>query len=191
MARVSYPELDDLKPADRALMEQLPPLNVFRMLSGTGASFAPFMSFISAYLNDGILNPELRELIILRVGHLCGSTYEVHQHERVARTLNMSEDRIAAIKQEIPSAAFSDAENAALLFADEQVAKVKVSDASFAATQEHLTDQEIVELTLVVGTYIMVCRFLETLEVDLEEEDITGSGLEEIERSVQALGATT
>jgi len=190
MARVSYPEPDDLTPANKNLMAQLPPLNVFRMMSGTGASFAPFMSFISAYLNDGILDQELRELVILRVGHLCGSTYEVHQHERVARTLGITEERIQAVKVNSSSPLFNTKETAALAFADEQVANVKVSDKTFVTTQDHLSDPEIVELTLVINTYIMVCRFLETLEVDLEEQDITGSGLEEIERSVKALAGT-
>lgn len=190
MARLPYPDLKDLSPENRDLMASLPPLNVFRMMSGAGASFAPFMQFISAYLNEGALDPELRELVILRVGHLCGSAYEVHQHERVSRTLGMSVPRIQAVKGNLPSDLFSDAENAALLFADEQVAQVKVSDTTFAATHTHLTDPQIVELTLIVGTYLMVCRFLETLEIELEETDIDGSGLEEIEASVKNLNGS-
>jgi len=171
-------------------MASLPPLNVFRMMSGAGASFAPFMQFISAYLNEGVLDPELRELVILRVGHLCGSAYEVHQHERVSRTLGISEERIQAVKGKLPNDLFSDAENAALLFTGEQVAQVKVSDTTFAATHAHLTDPQIVELTIIVGTYLMVCRFLETLEIELEETDIDGSGLEEIEASVKNLSGS-
>jgi alkylhydroperoxidase family enzyme len=168
-------------------MEQLPPLNIFRMLSGTGASFAPFMQFISAYLNEGVLDPELRELVILRVGHLCGSNYEVHQHERVARTLGVSETSISAVKGTLPSTTFNDTQNTVLHFADEQVANVKVSDNTFAATKTCLSDAQMIELTLIVGTYIMVCRFLETMEVELEETDIDGSGLKEIAHSVQRL----
>lgn len=187
MARLSYPDTNDLSPENRDLMASLPPLNVFRMMSGAGASFAPFMQFISAYLNEGVLDPELRELVILRVGHLCGSAYEVHQHERVSRTIGMTEERIQAVKAAIPNKLFSDAENAALLFADEQVDKVRVSDAVFAATKAHLTEKQIIELTIIVGTYLMVCRFLETLEIELEETDIDGSGLEEIEASVKNL----
>jgi alkylhydroperoxidase family enzyme len=187
MARLPYPDPQDLSPENRALMASLPPLNVFRMMSGAGASFAPFMQFISAYLNDGVLPQELRELVILRVGHLCGSHYEVHQHERVSRTIGLAEERIQAVKGHIPNDLFSAAENAALLFADEQVAQVKVSDRTFRAAHEHLTDAQTVELTIVVGTYLMVCRFLETLEVELEETDIDGSGLEAIEESVKSL----
>lgn len=187
MARLPYPDLKDLPPENRELMASLPPLNVFRMMSGAGASFAPFMQFISAYLNEGVLDPELRELVILRVGHLCGSAYEVHQHERVSRTLGMSEARIQSVKDKLPNDLLSDAENAALLFTDEQVAQVKVSDTTFTATHKHLTDPQVVELTIIVGTYLMVCRFLETLEIELEETDIDGSGLEEIEASVKSL----
>lgn len=190
MARLPYPDPKDLSPENRDLMAGLPPLNVFRMMSGAGASFAPFMQFISAYLNEGVLDPELRELVILRVGHLCDSSYEVHQHERVSRTLGISEDRIQAVKGKLPHDLFSDAENAALLFTDEQVAQVKVSDTTFNATHTHLTDPQIVELTIIVGTYLMVCRFLETLEIELEETDIDGSGLEEIEASVKSLNGS-
>ncbi len=189
MARLPYPDLKDLSPENRELMASLPPLNVFRMISGAGASFAPFMQFISAYLNEGVLDPELRELVILRVGHLCGSAYEVHQHERVSRTIGISEDRIQAVKGTLPNELFTKAENAALLFADEQVAQIKVSDATFKAAHAHLTDAQVVELTIIVGTYLMVCRFLETLEIELEETDIDGSGLEEIEESVKSLNS--
>lgn len=190
MARLPYPDPKDLSPENRDLLAGLPPLNVFRMMSGAGASFAPFMQFISAYLNEGVLDPELRELVILRVGHLCESSYEVHQHERVSRTLGISEDRIQAVKGKLPNDLFSDAENAALLFTDEQVAQVKVSDTTFNATHAHLTDPQIVELTIIVGTYLMVCRFLETLEIELEEADIDGSGLEEIKASVKSLNGS-
>jgi len=184
MARISYPDPDTLPAPARALLSSLPPLNVFRMMAGAGASFAPFMQFISAYLNDGVLTPELRELVILRVGHLCQSTYEVHQHERVSRTIGISEERIAAAKATLPSPHLSTLENQVLGFTDEQVAKVKVSDSMFRATKAYLNDAEMTELVIVIGTYLMVCRFLETLEIELENDDIEGSGLEEIEAGV-------
>ena len=79
MARLPYPDPTSLAETDRALLESLPPLNIFRMLAGSGPIFQPFMNLLNAYLNDGLLEPELRELVILRIGHKCGSAYEVHQ----------------------------------------------------------------------------------------------------------------
>lgn len=188
MARLPYPDPKTLPEANAKLLETLPPLNIFRMIAGSGASFVPFMALINAYLNEGTLDAELRELVILRVGHLCGSAYELHQHVRVSRTLGLSEARIAATAGALPSPAFDDAENAALALADDLTAHVKADAKLFANARRHLGDTGVQELVIVIGVYLLVCRYLETLEIELEEKDIEGSGLDEIRKSVNAHG---
>ncbi|MEX1154092.1 carboxymuconolactone decarboxylase family protein [Parvibaculum sp.] len=188
MARIPYPDPASLAPENRALRETLPQLNIFRMLSGSGPSFAPFMALVNAYLNDGLLDTELRELVILRVGHLCGSDYERHQHRRVSRMLGMSEARIAAASGALPSAHLSESENAVLAFTDDQVASVKADAALFAAAHRHLGDAAMQELVIIIGIYLLVCRYLETFEIELEEKDIETSGLDEIRRSMKNNG---
>jgi alkylhydroperoxidase family enzyme len=184
MARLPYPDLADLSDANRNLLKGLPPLNIFRMLAGSGPSFAPFMALINAYLNDGILDAELRELVILRVGHLCNSAYELHQHMRVSRVLSVSEMRIAATSGSIPSTHFSEAENAALALADDLTTNVKGRPELVDSARAHLGDTGTQELIIIIGVYLLVCRFLETLEIEIEEKDIEGSGLEDIKRSL-------
>lgn len=188
MARLPYPDPSDLTPETQALLEQLPPLNIFKMLSGAGAAFTPFMALVNAYLNDGTLDPELRELVILRVGHVCGSAYELHQHVRVSRVLGMAEDRIQAVGGAVPSPLFTPAENAALAFTDAQIASVKVEGAAFDTAHAHLGDQGMQELILIIGIYMLVCRYLETLEIETEPYAIEGSGLEEIREGIKAHG---
>lgn len=188
MARIPYPEPASLPEANRRLLETLPGLNIFRMIAGSGASFAPFMALINAYLNEGVLDAELRELVILRVGHLSGSAYEMHQHRRVSRTLGLSEARIAAAAGPLPSAHFSGGENAALALADDLVAHVKGEAVLFEAARAHLGDTGIQELIIVVGIYMLVCRYLETLDIELEQKDIEGSGLDDIRRSMSKNG---
>lgn len=184
MARLPYPDLASLPETNRKLLETLPPLNIFRMLAGSGPSFVPFMSLINAYLNEGLLDVELRELVILRVGHLCGSAYELHQHLRVSRTLGLSESRIEAAAGTLPSPQFSEAENAALALADKLVAHVKAGKEIFEEARAHLGDSGVQELIIIVGVYLLVCRYLETLEIELEETEIEGSNLEEIRKSI-------
>ena len=188
MARLPYPEPASLPEENRRLLEQLPPLNIFRMLAGAGASFAPFMTMVDAYLNAGALDPEVRELVILRVGHLCHAPYEIHQHERVSRTLGISDARIRACGDVLPNPLFSDAENAALQFADDQVRNVKASRTCFEAARAHLTDTQMQELILIVGIYMMVSRYLETMEIELEDAPIAGSGLEDIRQATRHHG---
>ena len=184
MARLPYPDVEDLPDANRNLLADLPSLNIFRMLAGSGPSFAPFMALINAYLNEGILNEELRELVILRVGHLCNSPYELHQHIRVSRALGLSEARIAATRGGLPSPEFSPAENAALALADDLTANVKGKEELVESAREHLGDAGTQELIIIIGVYLLVCRFLETLEIEIEDQEIAGSGLEEIRRSL-------
>ena len=188
MARIAYPDPATLSDEAQKLLADLPPLNIFRMLAGSGASFVPFMSLINAYLNSGVLGAELRELVILRVGHLCGSAYELHQHHRVSRVIGMSEERMAATAGALPSPLFSDEENAVLAFTDNQVANVKADGTLFAKTHKHLGDAGMQELVIIIGVYLLVCRYLETFEIDLEETDIETSGLDEIRRSVESNG---
>lgn len=188
MARIPYPDPASLPPENRALRETLPQLNIFRMLSGSGPSFAPFMALVNAYLNDGLLDAELRELVILRVGHLCGSDYEQHQHRRVSRMLGMTEARIEAAAASLPSPHLSEAENAVLAFTDDQVASVKADAALFEAAHRHVGDAAMQELVLIIGIYLLVCRYLETFEIELEETDIETSGLDEIKRSMTRNG---
>jgi alkylhydroperoxidase family enzyme len=184
MARLPYPDPAALSETNRALLKTLPPLNIFAMLAGSGPSFAPFMALINAYLNNGILDAELRELVILRVGHLCNSAYELHQHKRVSRVLGLSEPRIAATKDALPSPHFSDAENAALALADDLTANVKGRADLVETARAHLGDAGTQELIIIIGVYLLVCRFLETLEIEIEDKDIEGSGLEDIKRSL-------
>lgn len=186
MPRLPYPDPAALPEANAKLLEGLPRLNIFRMLAGSGPSFVPFMSLINAYLNEGILDAELRELVILRVGHICGSAYELHQHIRVSRNLGLSEKRIGAANGKLPSPEFTEAENAALALADDLVARVKADRTLFEKARQHLGDSGVQELVIVVGVYLLVCRYLETLEIEIEDQDIEGSGLEEIKRSMSA-----
>ncbi len=184
MARIPYPEPGELRPENAALLEDLPDLNVFRMVARAGSSFGPFMALVSAYLNDGQLDPQLRELVILRVGHFCKSAYEVWHHERVSREVGMDETRIKAAAGPIPSPHFSDAENAALALTDDILVNTRAGDATFSEALSHLGKNPLSELVVIIGVYMMVCRFLETFDIDIETGEVPEGRLEKIRAGV-------
>ncbi|HEY2876405.1 MAG TPA: hypothetical protein VGJ56_31100, partial [Reyranella sp.] len=62
-----------------------------------------------------------------------------------------------------------DNEKAVLRFADDVVRNVKASNKNLKAVQAFLSPGAVVELTLTIGYYMMVCRFLETAGVEGEE----------------------
>ena len=55
-----------------------------------------------------------------------------------------------------------------LAYADTMTRDVVVPDAVFAEVARHFNAREIVELTVLIGTYNMNARVLQALELDLE-----------------------
>ena len=64
------------------------------------------------------------------------------------------------------SALFDPQQMAVLTYAGELTSDARVSDATFAAAADFLNEEQIVELTLVVGFYNLVSRFLNCLHTD-------------------------
>ncbi len=171
MSRIPYYEVENASGKHAEFLGKLKPhLNIYRMLANSEYGMKGFVRMGNALLNRGELDPGLRELAILRVGRLCRAAYEVFQHERIAREAGVADDKIAALRDAtIEAPAFSDHEKSVLRFTDDVVRNVRASDKSLKSVQAFLSPGALVELTLAIGYYMMVCRFLETAGVDGEE----------------------
>jgi alkylhydroperoxidase family enzyme len=181
MARIPY--FDRTKAVGRAAAayEKLPPLNIFAMMGHAGELIDGFTRLGTQILNFTSLDPVLREIAIVRVGVLSGASYEVFQHERIARRLGMSDVLVAAIHEGPGAAGLDDAQGQVMAFTDDVVANVRASDATFDPLNERLGYKALQELTITIGYYMLVSRFLETFDVDIEEgaaPDVTVSGRE-------------
>ena len=172
MARIPYFDPNDAEgPRAKKAYERLPPLNIFRMLGHSGEMIDGFTKLGGQILNFAKLDPVLREIAIIRVGVLSKATYEVHQHERIGRGLGMSEALIRAIHEGPESAALDDLQRKVMRFTDDVVKNVRASDATFRPLADALSYKELQELTITIGYYMMVSRFLETFDVDIEQPE--------------------
>ena len=171
MPRIPYYEVENATGKHAEFLDKLKPhLNIFRMLANSEAGLKGFVRMGNALLHRCELDAQLRELAILRVGRLSRAAYEVFQHERIAREAGVSDAKIAALREAtIDSAVFDDNDRAVLRFTDDVVRNVKASDRNLKAVQAFLSPGAVVELTLTIGYYMMVCRFLETTGVEGEE----------------------
>jgi len=172
MARLPYAEPATLHPKAQAVLASLPKANIFRMMAHAETALDPFNRMGGALLRRGTLDPVLREIAIVRVGHLSRARYEIAQHEAIARDVGTPEAKIAAIATGADAAIFNDQEKAVLRFTDDVVANVRASDANLKALRAFLDPRQVVELTLCVGFYMMVSRFLETTGVDMDDGQI-------------------
>ena len=173
MARIPYPDPAALSPDTSEFLAKLPPLNIFRMLAGGEGLLRAFSRFGNHLLYKTSLDPVLREIAIVRVGVLSDAAYEVHQHDAISRSLGMSDELLAAIRAGAGDPAFDDLQRLVVRYTDDVVANVRASDDTFDALAQHLSVQELQELTVTIGFYMAVSRYLETFGVDIEAPGTT------------------
>jgi alkylhydroperoxidase family enzyme len=168
MARIPYFDLPQAPASYTELLGGRRPLNLFRMLPHAGKAAEGFLRLGGALLRDNELDSRLREIAILRVGLLSKASYEVHQHRKLARKVGLAENKIAALEPGADTSALDELELQVLRFTDEVFHHVKAPDAMFDAMRARLTTKALAELVLTIGYYMMVSRFLENFEVDIE-----------------------
>ena len=172
MARISYADDTDLNEDQQAFLKDLPPINIFRMLAHAPDVAKGFTALGNKILFKSKIDPVLREIAILRAGHLAKAAYEIFQHERIGRDLGMSDELLAAIGEGPDAAAFDDEQRLVMRYADALALNVKPDDDLFNEALNHFGAEELIELTLATGYYMMVSRFLETFEVDIEGDPV-------------------
>ena len=120
-----------------------------------------------------VLDPKLRELGQTRVGWCVGSRFVYSQHCKSCRTVGLTEEQIAAIPAWETAGCFDAVQRAVLAYTDcLAVQHGRVPDGLFDQLSEHLSDEEILELTYIVATYGMhgvISRALR-LEYDADED---------------------
>lgn len=122
--------------------------------------------------HDASFPPALRELVICRVGIVNGAIYEVSRHRQIAAEIGVPRTKLDALEEWPASDVFTDAERAALAYADVVTTRVTVHDELFAAVAQHWNTVEILELTVTIAYYNMVSRVLTPLNIgtDVLEE---------------------
>ncbi|OLN30190.1 carboxymuconolactone decarboxylase family protein [Desulfosporosinus metallidurans] len=172
MSRLPVLPLEEMPEKTRNMItggkSQLSGLNINKMMAHAEHSVRHFMRMGNSLLTQAKLDARLRELAILRIGFLCDSRYEWYQHEIIARQVGVSEQQIIAVRGDIDSAVFNDQDRAVLKYTEEVTMRVKSTEESFNELSQFLSHRELVELTLTIGFYNMVARFLENTGVEIE-----------------------
>jgi 4-carboxymuconolactone decarboxylase len=144
-------------------------INIYRMLLNSPALAESWFNHSNAVRWKTNLDGRLREIVIIRLGHLTKAQYVLRQHvPSLALADGVSLAECEALADWRPSKFFDPRERAALAYADTMTRDIIVPDAVFAEVKRHFDDRQIVELTVLIGTYNMNARVLQALELDLE-----------------------
>ena len=108
---------------------------------------------LGAYLKKSSIERPLLELVDFRISQINGCAYCMDMHAKDARASGETEQRLYAISAWREMSLYTDREKAALTWA-EAVNANHVPQEIFDAVKEHLSDEELIDLTLAIGNLV-------------------------------------
>ncbi|MFZ4833396.1 carboxymuconolactone decarboxylase family protein [Rouxiella sp. Mn2063] len=160
--------LDKMNNSQQAVFNKCP-INVMRtMLVGDVDIASKYTEFGLGFGSIQIGN-KLREAAIIRVAKLFNCEYELMHHIPNGIKSGLSEEDIKSILD----GGVNNAEIKAMVDYIDEIVKDKVScDTTFAKLRRFFSEGEVVELTLLIGHYIMTAVFILNCGVELDNAPI-------------------
>jgi 4-carboxymuconolactone decarboxylase len=111
------------------------------------------------------LSPRVREVVILAVGAVWKSNYELYAHSAAARKAGISEDAIRILTTGGLPDELSDQEKIAQRYARQLSTERHVDAALYSAAEHAFGQRGLVEITYLTGIYHIVCGLLNAFEI--------------------------
>ena len=134
MARIAYPDPSDVAELMRRFQPPLQHMNIGRMVSHAPTLVAPYYNTYAAALQPLELDPQLRQLAILRVAERASAEYVLVQHRALSKLAGLTDQQISAarppdldsISYWSDSTCYSHVQKLVLAFADEVIAGPRI-----------------------------------------------------------------
>jgi 4-carboxymuconolactone decarboxylase len=142
-------------------------LNLYRMLLHSPPVAERWFEQNNAIRWETQLDGKTRELAIIRVAVINRSAYVFKSHvPSMALAEGLTQDQCDALADWRASRLFDARDRAVLAYTDAMTSDIQVPDAVFDELRRHFNERQIVELTVLIGTYNMHSRVLEALQVE-------------------------
>ncbi len=176
--RLASPRIPTIEPASwtpeqRALIApQTRPdgtaFNLYKTLLNHPRLYTPRARFGSYLQRDGLLDPETRELAILRTAWNIRTNYEWAHHFESAKSAGLSDAQIAAIAAGPSAPGWNARQRAVLTATDELRREAFVSDATWAELANYYGVKERIEIVYTVGGYTMTGLAINSFGIQTE-----------------------
>lgn len=172
--RLSEPRIpaltaDEWDDKARAIMQPLVEsgrdYNVFRTLMNHSGLAQRWLVFANHVLGKSSLPERERELVILRIGHLCRAGYEWNKHADISRYLGMTEEEINSSVTGPDTPDLTELDRLLLQATDELHGDAHIADATWQGLAEHFSTQQLMDLVFTVGQYNLVSMALNSFGV--------------------------
>ena len=144
-------------------------INIYRLMLHSPALANAWFDLNQAVRYGTEIDGQSRELAVIRVAILNDVEYVQHAHgPAYALKEGLTPEQVTAVSNWQPSKLFSDQQRALLAYTDAMTREIEVPDIVFNALRKHFDERQTVELTMLIGAYNMLTRFLKALKVDPE-----------------------
>lgn len=147
-------------------------LNIFATLARHPKLLKRWVAFGATVLYGALPRRDC-ELLILRTGRNCGSDYEWHQHVRIGLASGVTREEIERLETGDDDA-WPEDDRWLLRAADELHRDSSIGDETWAALAARYDEQQLIELCMVVGQYHLVAFTLNSLGIEIEDDDRLG-----------------
>jgi alkylhydroperoxidase family enzyme len=144
-------------------------INIYRLMLHSPALANAWFDLNQAVRYGTEIDGQCRELAVIRVAILNDVEYVQRAHgPAYALKEGLTPEQVSAIADWSASNLFSARQRALLAYTDAMTRDREVADAVFSELRKHFSERQVVELTMLIGAYNMLTRFLKALKVDPE-----------------------
>ena len=144
-------------------------INIYRLMLHSPALANAWFDLNQAVRYGTEIDGQCRELAVIRVAILNNVEYVIRAHgPAYALKEGLTPAQVEALADWRPANLFTDKQRALLAYVDAMTRDIDVPDAVFAEVRKHFSERQTVELTMLIGAYNMLTRFLKALKVDPE-----------------------
>jgi 4-carboxymuconolactone decarboxylase len=170
--RIAPVEKEYWTPEQKAILEpferQKRLYNVFSTVANHPDLARDWLVFANHVLRKCTLPPRDREILILRIGWLCGAEYEWAQHTRIGKAVGLTDDDLKHIQQGPDAAGLSKNDRLLLKATDELHHDSFISDETWNALAQTYDTKQMMDLVFAVGQYNLVSMALNSFGVQLD-----------------------
>src|SRR3984957_14269191 len=140
--------------------------NIFGVLLRNLELFEAWARFGTYTMSGSRVDPQLREILVLRTAANLNCDYEWHHHRRLGRAVGLTEDLITDIRA--GKALESDDRKLMMSCADELAADAVLSDSTWLRMVDRFGEAYTMDVIFTVGAYTALAMGLRSCGVQLE-----------------------
>ena len=146
-----------------------PVINIVKTLANYSKLYKRWRVFGNHVLFKSSLPVREKEILILRIGWLCGSEYEWGQHVIIGKRSGLKDEEIKWITQGADAPGWGPFDATLIRAVDELFSNAFISDATWNALSERYNTKQLLDVVFTIGQYNLVSWALNTFGVQREK----------------------